>query len=814
MISTSAAWRRATVFLAVAGSAAAFCSCILWVRDPDMFHHLAYGREIARGGLRSGEPFLFPLLGAPSGPLPYWLGSLAIYGWRALFGEGGLAFLPALIAAALFAVLFADAAPRGGRHTPLSLAAAAPPLVLAMEAFRFRATARPDAFGLLFLAATAWAVRRFEDGRPRMLLAFPLLALVWTNVHPSTVTGLAVVGLLAVACALGGPPARPRAALHATGVLLAGLVASVLNPSPANPVLLALRFGASLFGFQQGSAPGGQAAAGDPLLALRMLVSELTPPGIGFLWTAQGILFSLTILSFLARGRSIRIREVATVTLFAALGSRGVRFSAVLAAVCAPIAARNLGEALAAIPERVGRLRLRAAAAFAGVLAPLAHPALAPSSPEVSFGTGLWPPAYPVRAADYLGAIGFDGHLYDTFHFGGYLEWRGLHPYQDGRGTVPAGTLEASIVGPTDPKAFAPLDARYRFDALLVEYFELPPARVEDLRALKGDDDWIVDRRTWALVAFDDGGLLYLRRDGRYAKEAERDEFRIAKPANGATSVLRSQLGAVVAEYERSVSEAPGCLRCRVLLATFAMAAGDPSKAQRVLAPALAEGERRLPDVLAIAAQAAEAQGDPAAARGLYRRYLSSGVEDRGARRALARLDLASGEARLAERTLRANLEDGPEPEDAELASSIALARGRPDEAARWGASRARASGVAMAQRHFEQALAAERLGDLDGAIASYAASLAIVEASAAAHSNLGFVLEKAGRREEALREQRRAVQIDPRYAAAHYGLGVLLAERSDRAGAVAAFRRYLALEPNGYWALKANQLLSQLERP
>jgi tetratricopeptide (TPR) repeat protein len=811
MTSPTAARRPAIALLATAGSAAAFAACVIWVHDPDTFHHLAYGREVARAGLRGGEPFLFPLLGAPGGPLPYWLGSLAIYGWHALFGDGGLAFLPAAVAATLFAILFVDAAPRGGRHTPFSLAAAALPLALAMETFRYRATARPDTFGVLFLAATLWAVRRFEDGRPRMLLAFPLLALAWTNVHPSAVTGLAAVGLLAAVSAAGGAPRRPRAALQAAGLLLAGAVASVLNPSPANPVLLALRFGASLFGLGRGAAG---AAAGDPHLALRMLVSELTPPGWGFLATAPGLLFSLTVLSFLVRRRGVRVREVLTVAVFAALASRGVRFAAVLAVVCAPIAARNLAEALAAVPERVGRLRLRGAAAAAAALAALVHPALAAVPPEISFGTRLWPPAYPVRAADYLAQVRFDGHLYDTFEFGGYLEWRGLHPYQDGRGAVPPGTLEASIVGPSDPRTFAPLDERYRFDALLVEYPTLPPARAEELRALKGDDDWLVDRRAWALVAFDDGGLLYLRRDGRYAGEAARDELRLAKPANGATSVRLSQLPALVAEYERSVSEAPSCLRCRFLLATFALAAGNPAQAQRVLAPALPDAERRLPEILSAAAQAAEAQGDPATARGLYRRYLSTGSGDRGARRALARLELASGEARLAEGTLRPSLQEGTDVEDAALASRIALARGRPDEAARWDAWRARAGGLDVARQRFEEALAAERLGDLDRAIASYAASLSVLEASPVAHSNLGFVLQKAGRRDEALREQRRALEIDPRYAAAHYGVGMLLAERGDRAGAAEAFRRYLALEPNGYWALKATQLVSELERP
>jgi len=803
--------RRATLFIALAGAAAALCACTLWVRDHDMFHHLAMGRHIVRHGLGAGEPFLYPVLGASVGPPPYWLGSVAIYGWHVLFGDGGLAFLPALAGAALFTLLFADSFPRGGRHTLPTLAAAALPLVLALESFRFRATARPDLFGMIALALTALAVRRFEDGRPRLLLAFPLLALLWTNVHPSVVAGLLLVALLAGATALGGARARRPAAVAAL-VAVAATAASALSPSPANPVGVALRFAATLFGV--GAAPAGAAAPVDGYAPVRMLVGELTPPGVDSLATAPGLLLCLTALSFLLRWRTPRARELLTVAAFAVLASRGVRFAAVMAIACAPIAARNLGEALSRLPERRGWLRAQAVAAAALLAVAAAHPALASGAPELSFGTRLWPAAYPVRGADYLADIGFDGHLYNSFQLGGYLEWRGLPAYQDGRGFVPDGTLEASLVGPDDPGTFAALDARYRFDALLLAYHDLSGGDAESLRALKGADDWMAGRERWALVAFDDGGLLYLRRDGKYADRAQRDEFELAMPGNDGVQLQRSKLPLLLAEYERSVRESPACGRCRLLFATFALAAGRADEAERMLAPALEDGPRFLPALLLVAARAAEARGEPERAGELYARFLAAGADDPEARRGLARVALAAGDASAAERALRPNLAGGQrDPEDCELASRVALARGRPEDAAAWLRAGSGEDAMAAARRHLDAALAAERLKDLDGAVASYGASLAAFEANAAAHSNLGYVLQKKGALDEAVAQQRRALELDPRLAAAQYGLGTALADRGDRAGAATALRRYLALEPHGYWALKATQRLAELER-
>jgi hypothetical protein len=573
--------RRALALLAAAAAVAAFLGTLVGVDDPDTFHHLAVGREIAARGLFAGEPFLFPLRGAGTMPPAHWLGSLAIYGWVRAFGEGALAFLPALVAAALAVVLLVDSLPRSGRASPLALAVAALPLALAVETFRYRAVARPELLATFLVAVVMWALRRLEDGRPRLLLAFPLVALLWANVHPSTLAGVAPVGVFALvgstslllSRALRRPLAfapSPRQVVTAALVAAAALGVSLANPSPSNPVLGAFRF--ALSALRLGAGGGG---APDPALAgVTRFVGEMQGVG-GLVWgTPVGVLIVVTALSFLLRWGAPRPRELVTVVLFAALPFGAVRFAILFAVVAAPICARNLAEAVEALPERLGRLPTRATASAAAIAGALATLPLGTQAPHIHFGTGLVPGAFPVRAADYLVSIGFDGRLFNTFQLGGYLEWRrAAAPYQDGRGLLPPGEMDAAIAGPSNPFMFAALDAKYRFDAVLIDVPVTSPELARALAASGQTGDWVLDRRAWSLVAFDDGGLLYLRRIGRYAGFAARDEYSVAVPASPSALPTGDVRGALE-DYRRSLVEAPWCVRCGRAVAELSRVAG------------------------------------------------------------------------------------------------------------------------------------------------------------------------------------------------------------------------------------------------
>lgn len=652
---TSPLPRRALVAALALSAVAAAAGTLIRSDDPDLFHHLALGREIVRSGLFHDERLVFPTLGQPAGVAPYWLGSVVLYLWHALFGDAGLSFLPAAFGALLCALLLVDATPRSSRHSALTLAAATLPVALALEVFRYRAVPRPELFGALLLAWTMWAIRRFEEGRQLPLLLFPAVAALWTNLHPSTAVALGPLALLVASLAAraararwrrtvpaaasgaatgapvpeeGGPPGHvleARApvleeipgtaaapgersfapAALAGAILLAGTLATALRPGFESTVTVALRFVLAAFG--AGGGPGGPVDPG--LRSVARSVLEMQGGGAALWTTPAGALIVLAGLSFLLAWRAARPRELLTVAAFAVLPFAAVRLALFFAVVAAPIAARNLGAALSRLPPRLGRVPAQAGAAALCAAAALASLPLGDQAAHIRFGAGIAWEAFPVRAADYLAAAGFRGRLFDTFHLGGYLEWRGVGPpYQDGRGSAPPEDQPGATTGPLDRAAFAPLDAKYRFDALVLAYPSVDPAYAQ----LVGPAAFSPDPARWALVAYDDGGLLYLRRDGRYADLAARDEFRYASPANAfLLQTPPAALPAVLADLRRSVVEAPRCIVCRYLEAEVALACGLPAEAASAAAAALPRAYGPVRDALASVAARAAAAGVP-----------------------------------------------------------------------------------------------------------------------------------------------------------------------------------------------------------
>ncbi len=816
--------RRWLVAAAVLAAAFGFVAYLTEVRDPDMFHHMAYGRDIAQHGLRADEPFLFPLRGWRIGPMPYWLGSFVIYLWASAFGDGAMAWFPAIFGALMALVLLLDSRPRRAPFTATSLLVTAAVLVPLLSFGRYRAFARPELLATVLLALVMWAIRRFEEGQPRLLYALPLLAVFWTNLHPSVPVAVVPIGVMVAAGLLvhalrrlsGRELAEApslRALGYATAVGGATLLAALLSPAPYNPLITSLRFALASLGFENVGLPE-QDAMERMLGFIKRMVLEMQPLGWSALNDTFGVVLGITVVGFLANLRRIRLRELLTVVAFTYLGFKAGRFAVMMAVVAAPITARNLGEALEQLPDRWWAGWTRPVAAAGLLAATIAGCAWFPVPSVVRFGTGLRQYAFPVRAVDYLVANRIEGPIFNTFHFGGYIEWRtNRMTYQDGRGLIAQGDEDASVSGPQNYGLFYGLDRKYRFEALVVNYPQPDPATAASLASSNPDADWGADRRLWALVAFDDGGLLYLRRDGRYAALIARDEFRLVRPANTYLNVPREQTGQFLAELRRSVGAAPTCVRCRQLLGATALTIGAWDEAWAAVAPLLAHPVVERAGAMLVGAQAAEGRGQLDDAAALYRQLIEFGQEVGPSRRALAQLAMRRNDLAEAMRVLAPSLEGGgADLADVALAVDLMRAANRPQEAAAWSARLQRLKTEQMAVQYQDKGLAAVNQGNLTAAITWYEAALSVNE-TPQTRANLGRVYYDLGRYADAEAQQRRAIAISPDFGPAWYGLAVTLSARGDRAGASAAFRRYMEIEPSGFWSAKAKQALDQLEK-
>lgn len=584
---------RRRPLLTLLAAAAGLLAGLAGIREFDAFHHLAMGRHLAAHGLSGPEPFLYPLGGQPALPPPHWLGALAFHAAEALGGLAGAVLLSGLAAAAAVAVLGDDAL-RGERSrlvrtreavvTLPDQAGLAPagwgaalaallPVALAAGAWRLRAVVRPEVLGLLCFALTLHLLRH---GGARRQWAIPALALLWACLHPSVAFGLAAVALafldalrdvvMAPRDAAGGPT---RARARRLGLVL-----------PASAALAALAPGGGLglaLGFGRAWMAGGPSDTGFEVARDRVL--ELQAPGPELLLAPPGLLLLLLPLgAWLARRRP-RLGEGLLLLGLALASARSIRFVPWFAVAAAPILGRDLATA---VRRRAAGGRALAAGAGVALATALAWGALW-LPPGLSLGAA-WD-LYPVRAAAVLAEAwpaAPGARLWNALDTGGYLEWRlpGVPVYQDGRLAWPPGEAEAALAGPAERTTFARLDARWRFDALVTDWPE-----VEAAPGVGQGLDPAADRSRYALVAFDDGGLLYARRDGRLAGLLPR-EYREAVPAAvvpPARLLDPARREALVREYRRAVAEAPGCATCRAGLWLALAAGGDAAGAEAAL---------------------------------------------------------------------------------------------------------------------------------------------------------------------------------------------------------------------------------------
>lgn len=806
---------RAAIAVGILAALGVLCA-FTGVWDPDFFHHLALGRAIARGADFTSDPLVYPFAERSGGLPGYWLGSLLIYLPAALFGTTGALALAGLLIGGCVALVFWDGLD-GRREWPFVLLAFGL-TALTLPELRIRSAPRPELFGNLLLAFTLAAVHRFEQGRPRLLLAFPFVALAWSQLHVSVAIGLGVVAIqLASRFALAAwdrlhralPPPRRSGG---TGLLAAILVMAaalvLLSPAGLGALRLAARFLSSLVG--AGTTTGNVDAV---IASFRGSIEELRPPAVTDWGRPFGLLVGLAIASSLLNRTRASLRELTTVLAFAFFASTAFRFTPLASVVAAPIAARNLSAWIAGWLERGGPRRRLLPAALGALLAVRA--AASPTLAAQPVSTRLDGSAFPVRAAEYLRAIGFDGRVYNTLAHGGYLEWTlGRAVFQDGRG--PAGTedLADRYPEPVDLPRLARLDARWRFDALVIstEFLLATPALAA---ARYGAPGALADPRTWALVAFDDAAALYLRREGPWSGRARADEFAQVAPAAPLPPELAAdatRARAAAAELARAVEEAPACFTCRLNLATLQIQQGDAAAAARTLGPAEPRPPAPLRATVALMrATAAERLGDTASAERGYRDAIRSAADPRPVRRDLAILLSRGGRETEAAALLAANLESQRAAEDLSLAAVVARRRGRAEEAAAFEREAAEASRRVSAESRVQQGIALLGAGQVTAARSAFLEASALEPRLASAQAGLGFADLASGRPDTAASFLQRALALDPGYGEAWLGLGRARELLGARDEAIAAYRRCVELKAGSPEALAASERLAAL---
>ncbi|HEV8678394.1 MAG TPA: hypothetical protein VGQ90_03380 [Stellaceae bacterium] len=385
------------------------------LNDPDTYLHIAAGRWIlAHGALPVHDPFSHSVPGAAWLPSE-WLAQIVFAATYAQFGWGGVILVAAASVALAVAVL---------THFVLRQFAPLPGLIVAAAAAALllpHALARPHVLALPLLALWAGLLLAARDaGRPPPFAALPVIVL-WANLHASFMFGLALAAFLAGEALLqpGSGRSRRAEAWRWGAFLAAALVAALLTPSGLAGLLQPIRLigmPALQSTFTEWRSPDFQTS---PVL-------ELWIVGLLFVGFAAGVRLPLTRLVLLLGLVHMTLQHVRHADLLALVGPL---------ALAAPLG-RSLTSLTATAPEsplmrwaaRLARpSRLPATAVALLIAAALALPtALRP----IVRGDDPVTPASALTAATRLGLA---GPVFNSQTFGGYLIFRGLPSFIDGR---------------------------------------------------------------------------------------------------------------------------------------------------------------------------------------------------------------------------------------------------------------------------------------------------------------------------------------------------------------------------------------------
>lgn len=400
--------------------------------EPDLWWHMAHGREAAAGHLVRTNLFSFAYRDYPQ-PYTSWLFDLGSYLLWTRIGPAALQVVQALVIAL---TLWGVAAACRMRS---SVAATAAVCFLGWLILEPRALPRPHVVSFLGLAICVYRVERARHvGRSRPLRWTPALVAVWANVHVECVFGVALIGLFGIGECLQPRDLSRREAISVIGIAALSLVATVVNP-----------YGIGLLRYLYENSFVPQV----------INIAELLPPYLPnyrgfFVWTIAGA------LAVLLQWRRVTLADVLILAPFAYLAFNHLRMTPLFFLVSAPLVARAIDHLEG---FRIDRRAVATTAAVATIV--LARIPLTGMAREVAVGrAALTPPEFfSEPAMQFARDHNLAGPAFTSMNLGGFVAWE-LYPsaqvFIDSRlQAYPREYFRTIIEASKDPQAWAAVTA-------------------------------------------------------------------------------------------------------------------------------------------------------------------------------------------------------------------------------------------------------------------------------------------------------------------------------------------------------------------
>ena len=524
------------------------------IEDLDFWWHLKTGQIILRDwAFQTRDIYSFTAAGSEYLDHEWLFQVIAYLAWSAA-GALGVILLKCLLLVALY-LLIARFLLHNGASIPLALAL----VLLSICGGRTRFIERPELFSELFLVALYLLIHAYLRTRRAGILALALpIIVVWSNIHAAVVLGLTLE------------------LCFAAGLILESLLAGTGHPAfrhhgKAAVVALAAVFAASLL--VTGINPLGYRVLKVPFELTRLIDSVVVnnqewqhPP-------LQGQPFFYACLAFTFLVMLVDSRRLQLVNLFLAgfLGYISLKYVRNVAffSIFMPLL---VAPHLKALSLRLARPRLALWAVSAGLLWFIV--AANPFLPGIGIS-----PGFPRRLVDFTKAKDLRGNMLNSYGFGGYLIWT-LHPerkvFIDGRNEVYVPLLKQLKEAASDSRRWTALLRNYGIEYAILNYVDnleeltIYDAAGKSVTTYAPFSETHFPRSAWALVDWDDTGMILVRRKGpnqnllplEYASVYPEGEAYQESLAHAG----RIDRAAAIGELKRKLEEDPSCQRAARLL--------------------------------------------------------------------------------------------------------------------------------------------------------------------------------------------------------------------------------------------------------
>jgi hypothetical protein len=534
--------RGALIAVAAAAVIAAFAAGVCRIADLDFWWHLKTGELIAKSGeIPRQDVYSYTAQGHEYIDHE-WLFQISQFWIFEAFGPAGIAIAKSLVIALTLSIAGWYAMRRG-----TGAMAATGLLFLAVAGGITRLIERPEIFTVLFAVIT-WVLldEYVRSGDRQFLFAVPVIAAIWANVHAAVIVGIAIQGLVTVAIFFENRQRLVPLALTTIGSTLASLVNPFGYRVLTVPFELTRIIESGVVNNEEWRAPNFQKT---PLFFL---------------------IFAMAAVFLVVAARRKRWRSIFVAAFLGYVSLRYIRnvnlFCTFVPLLIAPEVASL---------RKAGKSAFLAAGTAALLFATVIYYPF-----ERGFGVASY---FPDRIAAWVERENLRGHMMNSYGMGGYLIWA-LYPerkiFIDGRNEVFLTLMRELAAARADSRAWGTLLREYEIEYAILEYTD-----TLDRVTTIGRDGNVTQsfapisatrfpRSRWALVYFDDDGMIFVRRDGVNAHLVA-GEYSAVYPEGAGYQRFQVESGAAdrrraAAELQRKLAEDPSSRRAAALLRSIA----------------------------------------------------------------------------------------------------------------------------------------------------------------------------------------------------------------------------------------------------